>query len=205
MTRRTQLLAGVSVALVMLAGSYAYGLTGDEALGQFKKRMHSIGTMSGVISWSDPTGMTYSGNFRYRAPGMIYITFNTPSGKILVSNGKKLWIHDKGSNICGVQDLAGGGSGGIASLVNGYAAIVTARGSSGYTIRLKNREKPYTDITLMLDASFLLKRAIFKTAEGAVTTYTLSNVRVGDNIVAGIFDYQVPTNAQLVNNPLNIR
>ncbi len=205
MTRRIRMLAGVSLAFVMLAGSYVYGLTGDEAIGQFKKRMHSIGTMSGVISWSDPTGMTYSGNFRYRAPGMIYVTFNTPSGKILVSNGKKLWIHDKGSNICGVQDLAGGGSGGIASLVNGYAAIVTSQGSSGYTIRLKNREKTYTDIILMLDGSFMLKKAVLKTAEGSTTTYTLSNVRVGGNIVTGIFDYQVPTNAQVVNNPLNIR
>ncbi len=205
MNRRTQLLAGMSLVFMLLAGSYVYGLTGEQALNRFKGKMRSIGTMTGVITWSDATGMTYTGQFRYKSPGKIYVTFNSPPGKILVSNGKKLWIHDKGSNICGVQDLTGGGSGGIAYLVDGYMAIVTSQGASGYTIRLKNSERTYTDITLMVDSSFMLKKAVLKTSEGNVTTYTLSNVRLGDNLVNGIFDYQVPTNAQVVKNPLNIR
>ncbi len=205
MNTRTKLLAGMSLVFMLLAGTYVYGLTGEQALNRFKGKMRSIGTMTGVITWSDATGMTYTGQFRYKAPDKIYVTFNSPPGKIVVSNGKKLWIHDKSSNICGVQDLAGGGSGGIAYLVNGYAAIVSSRGSSGYTIRLKNSEKTYTDITLMVDSSFMLKKAVLKSDRGNVTTYALSNIRVGDNLVNGLFDYQVPTNAQVVKNPLNIR
>lgn len=192
-----------SLILFSLSG-YSFAITGDEALASFRHRMNSIGKLTGIISWSHSSGETYTGSFKYMSPGKIYIKFSNPSGKIIVSNGKSLWVYSPGSNICGVQDLGGGGSGGIAALTSGYFAIVT-QGSGGYTIKLKNSEKSFTEITLMVDSTFFLKRAIIKSKDGGVYNFSISNVSTDAAVIPSIFDFNAPSNTQVVKNPLNIK
>ncbi len=195
----------VLAAMILVAAGQAHALTGDEVLQKFQHRMNTIGTLSGTISWMHQSGQGYTGNFKYMAPGRIHIKFSSPSGRILTSNGKRLWVYDSSSNICGVQDLAKNGSGGIAGLVNGYLAIVTSQGPSGYTLKLKNSERTYSDITLVLDSSFLLKKAVFATKSSDGFSVTISNARIGESMVPGMFDFSVPPNAQLVKNPLDVK
>jgi len=180
-------------------------MTGDEALKKFQGRMYGITTMAGNISWMYHSGQSYSGSFKYMAPGKIHVKFTSPSGRILATNGRRLWVYDSSSNICGVQDVGQGGSGGIAGLVNGYLAILTSQGPSGYTLKLKNPEKTYSEITLVLDGSFMLKKAVLGGKEGDGLTVTLSNVRTGVSMIPGMFDFSVPSNAQVVKNPLNVK
>lgn len=182
-----------------------YALTGDEALAKFQHRMNSVGTMSGSVSWLYQSGQGYVGTFKYMAPGRIFVKFTSPAGRTLVSNGKRLWVYESSSNICGVQDLARGGSGGIGSMVGGYLAILTSQGAGGYTIKLKSADKAYSDITLVLDGSFLLKKAVFNSRDGEGFSVTLSNVRTGESMITGLFDFNVPTNAQVVRNPLDVK
>ncbi|MBN1501706.1 MAG: outer membrane lipoprotein carrier protein LolA [Spirochaetes bacterium] len=181
-----------------------FALSGDEAVANFKARMSSIGTLEGVISITYSSGNIQSGNFKYMAPGKIYVKFTNPAGKIIVSNGKKLWIYDTSSAICGVQELGGGGSGGIASFVNGYYAIATSRGSDTI-IKLKSSGKTYSEVTLLVDSLFTMKNASFRDDKGNGFSISLSGLRVGENMHAGLFDFDVPSNAQLVKDPLNIR
>lgn len=182
----------------------AFAINGEEALARFKGRMSSIEKMTGNLTWST-SGSNFTGNFKYLNPGKIYVKFSSPSNKIVVANGRKLWIYDPGSSICGIQDLAGNGSGGVVSLVNDYLAIVTAQGSGGYTLKLKNANKTYSEITLMLDASFMLKKAILRSKDGESMTFTLSNVDTSAPVMKSLFDYSVPANSQVVKNPLNIK
>ena len=191
-------------AMILTLQTALFAMTGEEALAKFRGRMAGISQMSGIISWSTDSGLSYTGSFKYLAPGKIYVKFSSPRGKVLVSNGKKLWIYDPGSNVCGIQDLARGGSGGIYSLVNGYNAIVTG-GSGGYIIRLRNNDKTYNEITLKVDSTFFLNKAILKTKEGNSITFSISNVDLSPNFVKSIFDFSVPANAQSIKNPLNIR
>ncbi len=182
----------------------AFAINGEEALARFKGRMQSIEKMTGNISWST-SGSNLTGNFKYLSPGKIYVKFSSPSNKIVVANGRKLWIYDPGSSICGIQDLAGNGSGGIASLVNDYLAIVTAQGSGGYTLKLKNSNKTYSEIVLILDSTFMLKKATLKSKDGESMTFSLSNVDTSASVMKNLFDYSVPANTQVVKNPLNIK
>ncbi len=183
-----------------------YSLTGEDALRNFQGRMNNIGTMSGQISWVYTSGTMYTGSFKYMAPGRIYVKFSTPSGRVLVTNGKKLWVYDSQSNICGVQDLGRGGSGGIAGLVEGYLPLLSAQGSGGYTIKLKSNERQYNEITLVLDGSYMLKKAVMQSRGGGEgLSISLSNVRTGENMTVGTFDFNVPSNAQLVKNPLDVK
>ena len=192
------------LAFLLCFAAPLFAITGDQAIARFKATMFSVGKMTGNISWSGSGGQRFSGNFKYMAPGRIYIKFSNPSGKIIVSNGRKLWIFNKASNVCGIQDLGGGGSGGIAALVNGYSAIATPRGS-GYTIKLKNNDKHYSQIILIVNRNFFLKTAILKTKSGQGISFTLSNVNTRAGIMKGLFDFRVPPNAQTVINPLNIK
>ncbi len=183
-----------------------YSITGDEALAKFRGRMMGIGKLSGVISWSSGSGQALAGTFKYMAPDKIYVKFSNPSGKILVSNGRKLWVYSPSSSICGVQDLAqGSSSGGIAGMTADYRAIVTSQGGDGYTIKLKNAEKAYPEIILRVDSTFFLKRAIFKDREGDGFSFTLSNVNFSPAVMPSLFNFNVPSNAQSVKNPLNIK
>jgi len=181
-----------------------FSMTGEEALAKFRGRMAGVDKISGIITWTADSGMSYTGAFKYLAPGNIYVKFSNPRGKILVSNGKKLWIYDPGSNICGIQDLTGNGSGGIYSLVNGYNAIVS-EGSENHIIKLRNSDRHYSEITLKVDSTFFLNKAVFRTKDGKGITFSISNVDMSPNFVKSIFDFSVPSNAQSIKNPLNIR
>ncbi len=200
-----RILAILACAACLTHAPAVSALTGDEAVGKFQARMNGVGTMSGTISWMYQSGQGYSGNFKYMAPGRLLVKFTSPSGRILSSNGRRLWVFDSSSNICGVQDLARGGSGGLAGLVSGYLAILTAQGPSGYTIKLKNSERGYSDVTLVLDGSFLPRKIVLLTKAGDGMSISFSNVQTGESMAPGIFDFSVPSNAQLVKNPLDVK
>jgi len=195
----------VVAAIVILSQVNLSALTGDEALNSFRNRMNSIGKLTGVISWAEPSGETYTGSFKYMSPGKIYIKFSNPSGKVIVANGKNLWVYTPGNNICGVQDLGGGGSGGIAALTTGYYAIVTSQGPGGYTIKLKSNDKSFSEIILMVDSTFFIKKAILKSKDGGSYNFSISNTSTTTAVIPSIFDFNVPSNSQVVKNPLNIK
>lgn len=191
--------------LIYIAFStYSFAITGDEALSNFRNRMSGISKLTGIIAWSHSSGETYTGSFKYMNPGKIYIKFSSPAGKTIVSNGKSLWVYTPGSNICGVQDLAGGGSGGIAAFTTGYFAIVTAQGPGGYTIKLKNNDKSFSEIILMVDSTFFLRKAILRSKDGGSYNFSISNISTAA-VIPSIFDFNVPSGAQVVKNPLNIK
>jgi len=181
-----------------------FAITGDEALASFRGRMSRIGKLTGIISWTSSAGESYTGSFKYLSPNKIYVKFSSPSGKTIVSNGRSLWVYSPSSNICGVQDV-GGGSGGIAAFTSGYLAIVTASGPGGYTIKLKNNEKSFNEIILIVDSSFFLRKATLRTQGGVTYDFTLSNVSSEAAVIPSIFDFSVPASAQIVKNPLNIK
>jgi outer membrane lipoprotein carrier protein len=179
-------------------------MTATEALEKFRGRMYGAGAVTGTISWSYEDSAPYTGSFKYLSPGRIHVKFSSPSGKVLVSNGRKLWVYDPGTNICGVQDLDGGSSGGIAGLVGGYNGIVTG-GGGGYTLKLRNEVGAYPEITLMLDSTFFLKKAILKDRSGKSLRFTISGVDTSATLIRTMFDFNPPANAQLIKNPLEVK
>lgn len=192
------LLASISAAGEVLA------LTGEEAVAKFNNRMLSIGSMTGVVSWITTGGNSYTGTFQYLAPDKIYVKFSNPSGKIIASNGKTLWVYNPYSSVCGIQDLAKGGSGGLSGIISGYRSIATET-PGGVTILLKHSERPFSEINLYLDQTYFLKRAVLRTSDGATFSLALSNVKTGLNLVPSIFSFRVPHDAQTVKNPLNMK
>ncbi|MDR3237876.1 MAG: outer-membrane lipoprotein carrier protein LolA [Spirochaetia bacterium] len=180
-----------------------FALTADEVMAKFRSRMYGAGSLSGTISWSYGTDMQYSGSFKYM-PGKIYMKFNNPSGKIIVCNGKKLWIYNQSSSICGIQDMGGGSSGGIAGLLSGYNGIVTGQGGDGYTVKLSRPGGGgYSEIILRLDQTFFLKSVSMKDSSGNQLRFSIT-LDTG-TVFSSQFEFSVPSNAQVIKNPLQIK
>ena len=200
---KKRIIIAVICAVFTASISTLSAMTGDEAVARFKSRFYSISTMKGVINITSSTGMMITGSFKYMAPGKFQIKLSAPSGKIITTNGRKLWVYDSSSNVCGVQDV-GGVSGGVAGLLGGYMAIASQSGSDT-TIKLKSATSYYRDIAIQVDGSYMLKKVAFRDDKGNGFTAVLSGVTINEPIASGTFDFNAPSNAQVVKNPLNIR
>ena len=178
-----------------------FAMTADEVMERFRGRMHSAGKLSGTILWGSDTGTPYAGNFKYM-PGKIFVRFSNPSGRIIVCNGKKLWIYNQSSNICGIQDV-GGGTGGITGFLYGYSGIVTGQGSGGYTVKLSKHNATFPEVTLNLDSSFFPKTITLRNRNGNQLRFTITLDSAA--VLNSHFEFNVPPNAQVIKNPLQIK
>lgn len=197
----------ISTAIfILLIASLSFAMTGDQAANKFRQHLTEIGKMSGIISISSGTGLMYTGVFKYAKPGKIYMKFSNPTGRTLVTNGRKLWVMNAGSKVCGIQDLTETSlSGGIAYMTKDYLAIVTSQRGNGCTIKLKNDDKIYPEIILFLDKNFFPKKAILKDRKGEKISFSISKVNYKPDFIDSIFEYSIPANTHVVKNPLNIK
>jgi outer membrane lipoprotein-sorting protein len=201
----------------------AFPMTGEEAMTKLNERMSGAGTLTGKISVSYQSGQTYSGIFMFMKPGKIYVKITEPPGKFIITNGKKLWIYDSLTDVCGVQEMDTEEvstvneadnkpsteikpklRGGLYFLFKNYAAKLITD-AANHTIELTNESRQYSEIKIILNPDFMLASASFKDKEGNGFTVKLSDVKAGEKIAPGIFNFHVPAEAQVIKNPLNIR
>jgi outer membrane lipoprotein-sorting protein len=192
------------ILFIFIFQNNIYSITGSEAVTKLTERLKSTSTMEGIISISYASGITHSGIFKFKSPGHFNIKFSNPAGKQIISDSKKLWIYDESSRVCGVQDLSKSYSGGLASLIKGYFAVVNETGNK-ILIKLKSNNKYYSEINILVDKSYIIKKVVFKKEDGNGFSIILSNVKIGKAIHGNVFSFDVPANAQLIKNPLNIR
>jgi outer membrane lipoprotein-sorting protein len=202
----------------------AFSIEGSAVFEKVIERLTKVTTIKGNVAINFDNGQIYAGEFQYMPPGKIFINITDPPGKIIVSNGKRLWVYDTSSDLCGVQELYYKNDvrdknlgedekkaneyrmkGGIEFFFISYEITLLSDEPGGYTVELKNQNRFYTDIIMKLDKNFLLQNARFTDKSGAQFLIKLSNLRFNEKIFMGIFDFNVPANAQLVKNPLDIR
>lgn len=192
----------IPVLLVLAAAAPVFSMTAEEAMGKFRARMNIQEPISGVISWTMSDDVQCTGSFKYM-PGKFYLKFTNPAGRIIVCNGKKLWIYSQSSNVVGIQTLSDKQSGGLVSLLYGYTGIVTQDGD-GYTVKLKKDDAYYPEAVLSLDSTFFLKRLVIKDKKGNVQRFSISSIETG-SVMKNHFEFSVPANAQVLKNPLDIQ
>ena len=151
-------------------------------------------------------GVTASGRFaRGAAPGDMLM----PDGTVVPGphHVAPACSHFGRCGGCQLQQLdeEAGVSGGIVSFPKDYSVILLPESSEGYTLKFKNDEKEYPEITLVLDSSFFIRKGSLKNKEGEGFSFTLSGVNFSPDMVKSVFDFNVPANTQIVKNPFNIR
>ena len=194
-----------AIPCILVLTTLAYALTGEEAILRLQQRMASVSRVSGVASITYDSGESMTGAFVYAKPNKFHIKFSNPSGKEIITNGRKLWVYSSVSKLCGVQDLDTTFSGGLGGVVSGYPAILTSQRADGYSLKLKDDTKHYAEIQLGLTHDFFPEKMVFRTADGKGFTVILSNMNFSPRVIDSIFDFNVPSNCQVVKNPLNIK
>lgn len=209
---------------ILYHSSYAFPMTGEEAMMKLNERLAGEGTLQGKISISYQSGQTYSGIFMYMKPGKIYVKLTEPPGKLIITNGRRLWVYDSLTDICGVQEMdteeASSGSevdnkpgngirsklkGGIQMFFNNYKTKLVSDNPSQYTIELTNESRQYSEIKFVLNSDFMLTSASFNDKNGDGFVIKLSEVKTGEKIAPGLFNFNVPAEAQVIKNPLDVR
>ena len=195
----------IITACILLLTTLAYAITGEEAIQRLQQRMASISRVSGIVSMTNDSGETMTGAFVYVKPNKFHIKFSNPSGKEIITNGRKLWVYSSHSKICGAQDLDTTFSGGLGGMVSGYPAAMALPKPDGYTLKLKDDTRFYTDIQLGLTRDFFPEKMTFHTKDGKGITIVLTNLNFSPRVIDSFFDFNVPSNCQVVKNPLNIK
>lgn len=167
---------------------------GTESLSNFLATMNSLESIRANISIN---GM--SGIMSYKKPNSLYVKFS--DGRVISANGRYLWFYNPTRGIAGKQDLSGG-TGGLYGLLNGYESV----SASGNTLKLQSEKKGYEEITIQTTPNNLLKYIRMKPRGGSrVIEISLSNIQTNIGLPASLFNYHPPSNAQIVENPLNQR
>jgi outer membrane lipoprotein-sorting protein len=215
------------ILFIFCVSSHAFPMTGEEAMIKLNERLAGAGTLTGKISISYQSGQNYSGIFIYMKPGKIYMKFTEPPGKVIVTNGKKLWVYDSLTDVCGVQemdteevsaeidpekkDVKPGTEiraklrGGIYYLYKSYETKLISDNPSQYTVELTNESRMYSKIKVVLNSDFMLASASFNDKNGEGFVIKLSDVKSGEKITPGLFNFNVPAEAQVIKNPLDVR
>ena len=71
--------------------------------------------------------------------------------------------------------------------------------------RAVSRQLQYSEIKVVLNSDFFPKGMIFKNIDDEGFTIELKDISTGERITPGIFNFDVPADAQVVKNPLDIR
>lgn len=186
-----------SLALPFFAFVLSFGflneLHAQDALAQLRSRVGGMyGSFSANFTVSGSSGQVSSGKIYYQAPNKVHLKMG--NGGIVATNGRYIYIYNPASGMAAKQD-AGGSSGGILGLLQGYEGQVR-----GNTFIFK---KPGTSrqVTVTVANNFV-RTVQIRYEDGGTTTYSFSGVQQR-GVPASLFSFKPPPSVQVVENPLN--
>ncbi len=157
-------------------------------------------------------GYTYRGMIRVKFPGRFRLDYNIPRGRVIVSDGRTLWIYLPSLKLVGEQKLKGdvffsGGASLIAlrrtynispsgeAVVEGKAcwvALLTPKDPSAGFKRMKLYISKDIGIPLRTEG---------ETARGTTLIFVVKNIRKTPNLPNDVFKFYPPAEAQMLYDP----
>lgn len=165
---------------------------GKEKLNAVIAKLNSLDTFRATVTING--GLT--GVLSYKNPYQLHVRLN--DGRIISANGKVLWFYSPDSSLSGKQDLKGA-SGGLGGLLSGYENVTV----SGKTFRLTSTTKKINEIILIVSDNDIPRVIKMKRDDEEVTEISFSGIATNIGLGTSLFNFQPPTNSQIVENPLN--
>ena len=151
-------------------------------------------SFSANFSYSSGEGLVYTGKIYYEYPGKLHLKLS--DGRIIATNGTYLWLFNPETMKCARQKV---------TMDNGnFLGMLSAENLVSSTDTNFVFEKPGGKIreVIINTQGNMIKNARLKINENYVSV-SFSNVETDIGIKASLFNYKPPTDAQLVENPLN--
>jgi len=181
----------LAIILSILFGSFV--VYADS--GTLKSKISGIySSFSANFSYTNGGGSVSTGKIYYRYPGNIHVRFS--DGRVIAANGIYVWLFNPGNMVCAKQTLGGTG-GGILGLIRGDYTMRQVKDRFIYESETERIKQVIVDTN-----NSMIKNLRISIGE-QVYNFSFSNVVIGGNAPASYFTYKPPTDAQLVENPLN--
>ncbi|EQA44473.1 hypothetical protein LEP1GSC050_2936 [Leptospira broomii serovar Hurstbridge str. 5399] len=185
----------LSAAAILVCGTSILPDPGRDRLNALIGKMNEISSFRASITINNEL----SGTLSYKKPNQLHVKFS--DGRVIAANGRFLWFYSPSRGIVGKQDLKGM-SGGIGGLLSGYEEVTPVGGS----LRLKSPNRTYEEIVVTLGPDNTPRSLRMKhKGSGEYTSIAFSGVQTNVGLSASLFNFGAPSNAQIVENPLNER
>jgi outer membrane lipoprotein carrier protein len=178
--------------LLCVSASSIYAQDGRDKLNAVISKLNSLDTFRATVTING--GLT--GVLSYKNPYQLHVRLN--DGRIISANGKILWFYSPDSSLSGKQDLKGA-TGGLGGMLSGYETVTV----SGKTFRLTSTSKKISEIILIVSDNDLPRVIKMKRDDEEVTEISFSGIATNIGLGTSLFNFQPPTNSQIVENPLN--
>ncbi|TGK07484.1 outer membrane lipoprotein carrier protein LolA [Leptospira semungkisensis] len=189
------ILSFMGAAVLLVCGTSILSDPGKDRLNSVIGKMNEISSFRASITINNEL----TGTLSYKKPNQIHVKFS--DGRVIASNGRYLWFYSPARGIVGKQDVKGL-TGGMAGLLSGYEEVTPVGGS----IRLKSNNRTYEEIVVTLGPDNTPRTLRMKNkGSGEYTSVSFSGVQTNVGLSASLFNFGAPSNAQIVENPLNER
>lgn len=199
------------ILVVALAGSRA-ALADDEARSELLAFINSADRFAAGFeqTLTDETGEIVEatgGQFWLQRPGMFRWHYAEPMERVLVSDGRRIWLYDVDLDQVTVRDAGGAIESTPAGILVGDAktldnyelTIAEQRGSyKAVSLRPKGGGGDFNDILLGLERGALVDLRL-KDRFGQLTEIRFIDTQVNPVIAAGTFDLDVPEGVDVID------
>jgi len=146
------------------------------------------------FTYTSATGESYTGQLYYESPGKLHVKLS--DNKVIATNGKFLWVYNPETMTCAKQTVGEPG-GGIQRLLKEEYLVESTEDKVSYVY-------PHGAIKEMVieHSNGDLKNIRLNVLDNWITM-SFSNIQIGAGIKGTLFNYRPPTDAQVVENPLN--
>jgi len=172
-----------------------------------------------VSEWKDKRKIA-TGTAYYKKGGKVNFTFTSPEKNLIISNGKKIWIHMAHLNAVGIQDLDPSKANiynsatyeGLVTLFSRYhysfsqpEQPVTKGDSSWYILELKEKVASggFSNMLVYIDPeTYLIEKIEASNETGKKVKLTFKNIVLNEELPDSLFHYTLEGNTRVVENPL---
>ena len=162
-----------------------------------------------------------NGKVYYKKPGKIHFNFEKPSGDLIISNGKKMWVYIKKINAVGIQNLDDNSSiyssttyEGLVSLFQRYHYRFKTpqqpqelNGHKYYVLLLEEKVNSggFNSIDVYIDTkSYMIHKMTARTSVGNVVDLEFNSIKLNEDVSNNLFTYRIDGNVKVVENPLTM-
>ena len=188
---------------VFLFPAFVFAVDYDVLSGFLKKHSEIISMEADFIqevSYETPARKTASSSKLYlKKPGKMRLIFSPPLSDEFVSDGKKYWVYQADLAQAMEMPLSSAPAGfgfldGTIDLKKEFALGKTKKTDSGYEMEFfpKNPDLPAKKAVLETDADFSIVKIIVTDGLGAITSVTLKNKKINQDMPDDFFVFKAP-------------